>query len=105
MPLVILIAPVGLLEPYIFLLPGDKRHVDTLQTIFDDPRQSHGLYLDWDSAEYSVHDAATILERYLDQLPESVIPREHSDSFCALMGKARGYIGCNRDRCNVLTTF
>ncbi|KAI7876111.1 Rho GTPase activation protein [Lichtheimia hyalospora FSU 10163] len=75
----------GLLEPYVFLLPGDKRHVDTLQSIFDDPRQSHGLYLDWDSGKYSVHDAASILERYLDQLPEPVIPREHSSSFCALM--------------------
>ncbi|CDH49219.1 hypothetical protein RO3G_13168 [Lichtheimia corymbifera JMRC:FSU:9682] len=75
----------GLFEPYVFLLPGDKRHVDTLQSIFDDPRQSHGLYLDWDSGRYSVHDAASILQRYLDQLPETVIPREHSSSFCALM--------------------
>lgn len=43
-----------------------------LQLVFDSPIRKYGTGLDW--TDYTVHEAANVLLRYLLQLPESVIP-------------------------------
>lgn len=49
-----------------------------MQQIFDSPDR-YGKGLDWTG--YTVHDAANILRRYLNQLPEPIIPLEFYERF------------------------
>ncbi|KAL7272678.1 GTPase activating protein (GAP) for Rho1p [Rhizina undulata] len=62
----------------IFRLSGSAKRIKDLQTIFDSP-EKYGKGLDW--AGYTVHDAANILRRYLNQLPEPIIPLEFYERF------------------------
>ncbi|KAH8147529.1 uncharacterized protein LAJ45_08356 [Morchella importuna] len=55
----------------IFRLSGSAKRIKDLQTIFNSP-DKYGKGLDW--AGYTVHDAANIFRRYLNQLPEPIIP-------------------------------
>jgi GTPase-activating protein SAC7 len=55
----------------IFRLNGSEERIKQLQVVFDSPPR-YGKGLDWGDA--SVHDAANILCRYLEQMPEPVIP-------------------------------
>lgn len=55
----------------IFRLAGAERRVKELYAMFDSP-DKYGKGLDWTG--YTVHDAANVLRRYLNQLPEPVIP-------------------------------
>ena len=55
----------------IFRLSGSEKRIKELKNIFDSPDR-YGKGLDW--AGYTVHDAANVLRRYLNQLPEPIVP-------------------------------
>lgn len=55
----------------IFRLNGSAKRIKELQVIFDSPDR-YGKGLDWTG--YTVHDAANILRRYLNQLPQPIVP-------------------------------
>ena len=62
----------------IFRLSGSAKRIKDLQTLFDSPDR-YGKGLDWTG--YTVHDAANILRRYLNQLPEPVVPLDFYERF------------------------
>jgi hypothetical protein len=62
----------------IFRLSGSAKRIKDLQTIFNSPER-YGKGLDWTG--YTVHDAANILRRYLNQLPEPIVPLDFYDRF------------------------
>ncbi|KAK0517095.1 hypothetical protein JMJ35_000250 [Cladonia borealis] len=62
----------------IFCISGSPLRVQTLQDSFDMPPK-YGKNLDWSG--YTVHDAASIMLRFLYQLPEPVIPLERYEAF------------------------
>ena len=62
----------------IFRLSGSARRIKDLQEIFDSPKL-YGKDLDWSG--YTVHDAANVLRRFLNQLPEPVIPLNFYERF------------------------
>ena len=62
----------------IFRLSGSNKRIKELQTIFDSPDR-YGKGLDWTG--YTVHDAANILRRYLNQLPQPIIPLDFYERF------------------------
>ncbi|CAG8625455.1 5431_t:CDS:2 [Acaulospora morrowiae] len=62
----------------IFRLNGSAKRIKELQTIFDSP-PTYGKTLTWTG--YSVHDAANVLRRYLNHLPNPVIPLNWYDAF------------------------
>ena len=55
----------------IFRLSGSAKRIKELQGLFDSPDR-YGKGLDWTG--YTVHDAANILRRYLNQLPQPIVP-------------------------------
>lgn len=69
----------------IFRISGSMKRVNTLQRLFDDPNGSYGLHLNW--VGYTVHDAASALRRYLNKMPEPVIPYHMYESFRDVMSK------------------
>lgn len=68
----------GLTVEGIFRIGGSSRRVKELQVIFNNP-PDFGKKLNWDG--YTVHDAASILRRYLNSLPEPLIPLELYEIF------------------------
>ncbi|KAK5746833.1 GTPase activating protein (GAP) for Rho1p [Elasticomyces elasticus] len=62
----------------IFRLAGSEKRIKELKVAFDSPDR-YGKGLDWTG--YTVHDAANILRRYFNQLPEPIIPLEFYDRF------------------------
>lgn len=64
----------------IFRLAGAERRIKELQSLFNSP-EKYGKNLDWSG--YTVHDAANILRRYLNQLPEPIIPLDFYERFRA----------------------
>ncbi|KND92144.1 Rho-GTPase-activating protein 5 [Tolypocladium ophioglossoides CBS 100239] len=62
----------------IFRLSGSEKRIKELKSIFDSPDR-HGKGLVWDS--YTVHDAANVLRRYLNDLPEPVVPLDLYERF------------------------
>ncbi|KAF2706024.1 RhoGAP-domain-containing protein [Pleomassaria siparia CBS 279.74] len=62
----------------IFRLAGSEKRIKELKIAFDTPPR-WGKGLDWTG--YTVHDAANILRRYFNQLPEPIIPLQHYDPF------------------------
>lgn len=59
-------------------MSGSAKRIKDLQTIFDSP-EKYGKGLDWTG--YTVHDAANVLRRYLNQLPEPIIPLDFYNKF------------------------
>ena len=59
-------------------MAGAERRIKELQTAFNSPER-YGKGLDWTG--YTVHDAANILRRYFNQLPEPIIPLEFYQRF------------------------
>lgn len=55
----------------IFRLSGSAKRIKELQVIFDSPDR-YGKGLNWTG--YTVHDAANILRRYLNSLPQPIVP-------------------------------
>ncbi|KAI5194802.1 hypothetical protein AUEXF2481DRAFT_444 [Aureobasidium subglaciale EXF-2481] len=62
----------------IFRLSGSEKRIKELRNAFDSPDR-YGKGLDWSG--YTVHDAANILRRYFNQLPEPIIPLEFYERF------------------------
>lgn len=62
----------------IFRLSGSEKRIKELRAIFDSPDR-YGKGLDW--AGYTVHDAANVLRRYLNLLPEPIVPLDLYDRF------------------------
>ncbi|KAH2545079.1 hypothetical protein KXW97_001619 [Aspergillus fumigatus] len=62
----------------IFRLNGSAKRIKDLQEIFDSPER-YGKGLDWTG--YTVHDAANVLRRYLNQLPEPIVPLDFYERF------------------------
>ncbi|QSL64341.1 hypothetical protein MERGE_001641 [Pneumocystis wakefieldiae] len=62
----------------IFRLNGSAKRCKELQTIFDTPPK-YGRNLEWEG--FTVHDAASILRRYLNYLPEPIIPHKFYELF------------------------
>lgn len=62
----------------IFRLSGSSRRINVLQQIFNTP-PSFGKDVQWDG--FNVHDAATVLRRYFNQLPEPIVPHKSYQSF------------------------
>ena len=62
----------------VFRISGSTRRMKELQDIFDRP-PSYGKDVVW--GPWSVHDAASVLRRYLNQMPEPVVPAELYDDF------------------------
>jgi GTPase-activating protein SAC7 len=62
----------------IFRLAGSEKRIKELRSAFDSPDR-YGKGLDWTG--YTVHDAANILRRYFNQLPEPIIPLDFYERF------------------------
>jgi hypothetical protein len=62
----------------IFRLSGSEKRIKELREAFNSPDR-FGKGLDWTG--YTVHDAANILRRYFNQLPEPIIPLEFYECF------------------------
>lgn len=62
----------------IFRLNGSEKRIKELKIQFDSPDR-YGKGLVWDG--YTVHDAANVLRRYLNDLPEPVVPLDLYASF------------------------
>lgn len=76
---------IGLYVEGIFRLSGSAKRIGMLQTFFDTPPH-YGSQLDWRG--YTVHDAANVMRRFLNYLPDPVIPRQFYHTFRELIGKA-----------------
>ena len=59
-------------------MAGSEKRIKELKIAFDTPPR-YGKGLDWTG--YTVHDAANILRRYFNHLPEPIIPLGNYDSF------------------------
>lgn len=68
----------GLNVEGIFRVGGSSKRLKELQVIFNTP-PDFGKKLNWDG--YNVHDAASILRRYLNALPQPLIPLDLYESF------------------------
>lgn len=68
----------GLKVEGIFRVGGSLKRIKELQIIFNTPPE-FGKKLHWDG--YTVHDAASVLRRYLNALPEPLIPLELYEDF------------------------
>lgn len=62
----------------IFRLAGSEKRIKELKVAFDSPDR-YGKGLDWNG--FTVHDAANILRRYFNQLPEPIIPLDSYQKF------------------------
>lgn len=62
----------------LFRVGGSSKRIKELQIIFNTP-PDFGKKLNWDG--YTVHDAASLLRRYLNALPEPLIPLELYEEF------------------------
>ncbi|ORY73666.1 Rho GTPase activation protein [Protomyces lactucae-debilis] len=61
----------------IFRLSGSAKRIKELQEVFDLPPK-YGKQHEWNT--YTVHDAANVLRRYLNHLPDPIIPTDWYDS-------------------------
>jgi GTPase-activating protein SAC7 len=75
----------------IFRLSGAEKRIKELVVIFNSPDR-FGKGLDWNG--YTVHDAANVLRRYLNQLPEPIVPLDLYERFREpLRGHAQEAVG------------
>jgi len=75
----------------IFRLSGSEKRIKELKLQFDSPDR-YGKGLVWDG--YTVHDAANVLRRYLNDLPEPVVPLDLYERFRdPLRGNTRQAVG------------
>lgn len=76
---------IGLEVEGIFRISGSAKRVNALEFQFDQSTSSYGLDLNWEG--YTVHDAASLFRRYLNRLPDPVIPFEYYQQFRDVMSK------------------
>ena len=67
----------------IFRVSGSAKRIKELQSLFDSP-PTYGKTLDWDG--YNVHDAANVFRRYINHLPEPIIPHDYYFAFRKPLG-------------------
>ncbi|ORZ02355.1 Rho GTPase activation protein [Syncephalastrum racemosum] len=70
----------GLLVEGIFRMSGSAKRIGMLQQIFDSDHD-FGAKFDWSSGGYTVHDAANVMRRFLNHLPEPVITLDYYRPF------------------------
>lgn len=66
----------------VFRIAGSQKRMRELQETFDLPPR-YGKDVDW--TRYSIHDAASVLRRYLNQMPEPIIPLHLYNEFRNIM--------------------
>lgn len=93
----------GLLVEGIFRVGGSSKRVRNLQYLFSQP-PDFGRKLSWDG--YNVHDAASLLRRFLNSMTEPVIPLELYEAFREPLRKRPQIIQylTYRDPNNLMTT-
>ncbi|KAI9256904.1 Rho GTPase activation protein [Sporodiniella umbellata] len=64
-------------EEGVFRISGNAKRLTALQALFD--KDPYGLEVDWTG--YTVHDAANLMTRYLNHLPQPLITAEYQHSF------------------------
>jgi hypothetical protein len=69
----------------IFRLSGSAKRVKELEEIFDSAEQQWGATLHWHG--YTAHDAANIMRRFLNFLPNPVITHQLYQPFRDVMSK------------------
>ncbi|KAI8149330.1 Rho GTPase activation protein [Fennellomyces sp. T-0311] len=69
----------GLLIEGIFRMSGSAKRIGRLQSLFDDS-EDYGARFNWEGA-YTVHDAANVMRRFLNHLPEPVITLDYYRPF------------------------
>lgn len=74
----------------IFRISGSFKRINDLEFIFDQGFSNYGLNLNWDG--YTVHDVASILRRFLNKLPDPVIPFDFYTQFRDVMSKYNTYV-------------
>jgi hypothetical protein len=67
----------------IFRVSGSAKRIKELQSIFDSP-PTYGKTLDWDG--FNVHDGANVFRRYINHLPEPIIPYDYYFAFRKPLG-------------------
>ncbi|KAJ2081620.1 GTPase activating protein (GAP) for Rho1p [Coemansia sp. RSA 988] len=70
----------------IFRVNGSMKRVQRLQAMFNTPPE-YGRNAEWSG--YTLHDAATMLRRYLTLLPASVISPDHYSAFMDKLAEAQ----------------
>ncbi|CAO3689405.1 unnamed protein product [Rhizopus stolonifer] len=73
----------GLETEGIFRISGSVKRVNELEFQFDSSASHYGLDFNWEG--YTVHDTANLFTRYLNKLPNSVIPFESFQAFRDVM--------------------
>lgn len=68
----------------VFRIAGSQKRMREIQETFDSPPR-YGKDVQW--PKYSVHDAASVLRRYLNQMPEPIIPLHLYNEFRNIMMK------------------
>lgn len=71
-------------------MSGSAKRIKDLQAIFNSPDR-YGKGLDWTG--YTVHDAANILRRYLNQLPEPIVPLDFYERFREPLRRVQSPVG------------
>ena len=66
----------------LFTVSGSPLRLQKLEAAFNEPPH-YGIGIDW--SEYTVHDAASILLRFLLRLPEPIIPLAMYEAFQGLL--------------------
>lgn len=66
----------------VFRIAGSQKRMRELQEVFDTPPK-YGKHLTWE--RYSVHDGASVLRRYLNQMPEPIVPLHLYNEFRNVM--------------------
>jgi hypothetical protein len=76
----------------IFRISGSIKRIKALEIQFDQSSTGYGTHFNWEG--YTVHDAASLLRRYLNALPEPVIPFDYYQKFRDVMSKCTNVSSC-----------
>ncbi|EST05194.2 Rho GTPase-activating protein domain protein [Kalmanozyma brasiliensis GHG001] len=68
----------------VFRIAGSQKRMKELQDTFDSPPR-YGKSVDW--SKYSVHDAASVLRRYFNHMPEPIVPHDLYTEFRNIRAK------------------
>lgn len=69
----------------VFRISGSSKRIGMLQTVFDES-EDFGAKFKWEG-DFTVHDAANVMRRFLNHLPEPVITLDHYRAFKDTMSK------------------
>ncbi|EFX03214.1 Rho GTPase activator [Grosmannia clavigera kw1407] len=86
----------------IFRLSGSEKRIKELKQAFDSPER-YGKGMSWNG--YTVHDAANVLRRYLNDLPEPVVPLDFYEPFRDPLRHAVKLTGADSDGPHFVPNF